>query len=121
MVCLVAKKLHDTERFWLLNPGRTISGIPDKHPIYVRVVQSRGPLFDFLIPLQTKRLEVDPIRRTCEGMFDGFLWASIPFYSFQYQSISPIKMVQCRCDRLEESTSILPAILVGEPIGGRYQ
>ena len=28
-------------------------------------------------------------------------------------------MVQSSCDRLEKSTSILPAILVGEPIGSR--
>ncbi len=79
MVCLVVEKLHDTERFCLLDPGGTIPRIPDKHPVQVRVAQSRGPLFDFVVPLQTERLEVSPIRRTCKGVLDGFLWTLFPF------------------------------------------
>jgi hypothetical protein len=42
MVCLVVENLHDTERFWLLDPGGTIPRIPDKHPVQVRVAQSCG-------------------------------------------------------------------------------
>jgi hypothetical protein len=61
MVCLVVEKLYNTERFWLLDPSRSIPRIPDKHPVQVRVEQSRGPLFDFLVPLQKERLEVSPI------------------------------------------------------------
>ena len=56
MVCLVVEKLHDTERFCLLDPDGTIPRIPDKHPLQVRVAQFGGPLFDFLVPLQTERL-----------------------------------------------------------------
>ena len=68
VVSLMVEKLHDAERFWLFDPSGPIPRIPDKHSLQVRVAQSRGPLFDFLVPLQTARLEVIPIRWTREGV-----------------------------------------------------
>ncbi|MBB4571169.1 hypothetical protein GGE67_004743 [Rhizobium leucaenae] len=77
MVCLMVEKLHDTERLWLLDLSAAIPRIPDKHPVQIRVQQSRGPLFDFSVPLQTRQLELVPIRWSCKGVLNRFLRAPV--------------------------------------------
>ena len=78
VVSLMVEELNSTEGFWLLDPSGTIPGIPDKHSLQVGISQTLGPLFDFLVPLQTERLEIIPIRWAREGVLDGFLWALVP-------------------------------------------
>ncbi len=88
-MCLAVEKLHGAERFWFLDPGRTIPGKPDKHPVQVVVTQSRSPLFNFLVPMQAEGLKVSPIRRTCKRVLDGFLWPPVPLYTRPRKSLKP--------------------------------